>query len=452
MVNLLDFIPQVSPKYSAPPHLKAVADVFTRIASGEPVRVLLSMPPRHSKTETLLHAIGWLLAQRPDMRIAFSAYQARLSEKKSRRALDLAERAGVPTDRDQRSKRDWRTGIDEGGLWATSVNGPITGEGFDLILADDLLKGRAAAESGIIRENTHSWLISDVMTRLEPDGAVIVSGTRWHCDDPIARLAATGEWEVINLPALAEADDPIGRQPGEALWPTRWTQSALHRICETLGGPDSYEWRALYQGDPMPRGSRVFGDTSAYQQPPPLHDCRISIGLDFAYSSKKSADASVAVVLSRQGETYYVLDCCAVREPPAVFMNRVKLLCTKYPNATCFTYTAATEAGSVGFFRSSGIPITHKTATVDKFSRAIATAAAWNRGSILVPERAAWLDSFVSELASFSGLKDRHDDQVDALVAAFDHLHTGGGIDWEWSFGFPGVGPYGGGGPVAGGL
>jgi predicted phage terminase large subunit-like protein len=86
-------------------------------------------------------------------------------------------------------------------------------------------------------------------------------------------------------------------------------------------------------------------------------------------------------------------------------------------------YAAATELGGIEFIREAGIPINGHTAKVDKFSRAIGTAAAWNTGKILLPRKATWLNAFVSEVCGFTGVKDRHDDQVDALAAAFDELH-----------------------------
>jgi predicted phage terminase large subunit-like protein len=81
--------------------------------------------------------------------------------------------------------------------------------------------------------------------------------------------------------------------------------------------------------------------------------------------------------------------------------------------------------GGIEFLREGGIPIVGRVAQVDKFTRAIPVAAAWNTAKILLPERAPWLDAFTSEVCGFTGVSDRHDDQVDALAAAFDQLRTG---------------------------
>ncbi len=412
IVPLLDFIPALTPRFSAPRHLAPLLGLFERIARGEQVRAVVSVPPRHSKTETCLHGIAWLLLQDPSLQVAYASYAGRISEKKSRRTRGLAELAGVPLAADSQSRRDWRTDVNDGGLWATSVDGAITGEGFQLVVLDDLVKGRAQAESATIRDRAHAWLLADVLTRCEPGASMIASGTRWHADDPLGRLIADG-WEHVNLPAIDGH--------GAALWPERWPLRELLKLRDQLGGPEGYEWTALYQGQPRPRGSRVFADLATYDELPPLE--AVSIGLDFAYSTRTSADWSVAVVLGRAGETFYVLDVVRLQVEPRAFRDRVRLLCEARPLATCCAWVAATERGGIEFFRESGIPISERTAVLDKFSRAIPVTAAWNTGKVLVPKRATWLNAFASELASFTGVKDRHDDQVDALAAAFDGLH-----------------------------
>lgn len=415
-IPLLDFIPALSPRFAAPRHLQPIADLFERIARGEPVRAVTNVPPRHGKTELLLHAGAWLLAQNPELQLCYASHGQRIAEKKSRRMRELARKAGVPLSADAQARGDWRTGDEEGGCWATSPGGAITGEGFNVEILDDLTSGRAGAESAATRERTNEWLIADVLTRLEPGGSVILNQTRWHPDDPAGHALSLG-WEHVNLPAL-DADE----QP---LWPERWTADELKRVRETMGGPEGYEWVSLYMGQPRSRGSRVFGDVCTYDEPPDLTGARIVIGVDFAYSTRTSADWSVAVVMARVGGIAYVLDVLRVHDEPREFRDRVKFLIGRYPGATCCAYAAATERGGVEFFRDGGIRIDGRTAQLDKFSRAIPVSAAWNAGKVLVPERAPWLDRFVSEVCGFTGVKDRHDDQVDALAAAFDGSRRG---------------------------
>ena len=113
-IQLADFVPALSPKFMRPDHLKPLTDLFQRIALGERIRAVVSVPPRHSKTETLLHAIAWLLLQDPSLQIAYASYAARIAEKKSRRARELARKAGVALAQDAKSRSDWRTVDSEG--------------------------------------------------------------------------------------------------------------------------------------------------------------------------------------------------------------------------------------------------------------------------------------------------------------------------------------------------
>jgi len=412
-IPLLDFIPALSPKLSAPVHLRPLTSLIQRMADGESVRAGTSVPPRNGKTVAIMHGCSYLLARDPSKRLCYATYSDRLAQKKSRSIRQLARRAGVPLAADAHARSDWRTDVDDGGMWATSPGGSITGEGFDYIFIDDPIKGRAEAESGVKRESVIDWLIADVLTRLEPNGSVLINGTRWHPEDPIGYVIGRG-WEFVNLQAITPA--------GTSLWPERWPLSELHRIRETMGGPEGYEWLSLYCGNPRGRGARVFGDVHTYDALPDLSRARISIGLDFGYSSRTAADASVAVVLAEVDGVFYVLDVVRVREEPRAFRGRVQLLNQTYLGAWVCAYAAATEMGGIEFLREGGIAVDGRIATVDKFTRAIPVAAAWNTGKVLLPHNAPWLNAFVSEICGFSGVKDRHDDQVDALAAAFDAL------------------------------
>jgi predicted phage terminase large subunit-like protein len=163
----------------------------------------------------------------------------------------------------------------------------------------------------------------------------------------------------------------------------------------------------------------VFGDCQFFDELP--EGLRLSIGLDFAYSVKASADFSASVLLGRSTDgRVYVLDVIHVREEPTAFRARVKSLVDRYPHATLNAYISGTESGIVAFFADGGLRVNASPASADKFTRAIACAAAWNTGKVLLPRAAPWVNAFVSEVVGFTGIKDRHDDQVDALAAAFD--------------------------------
>lgn len=425
--DLLEFIPAISAGYASPRHLAPIAALFQR-ALTEQVKAVISLPPRHGKTELLLHAIAWVLARNPAYQVAYLSATAALAKAKSSRARKLAGAAGVALDRSSRNKSDWRTTSGEGGLWACGIGGQINGQGFNLCLVDDPHKGRAEAESGILRDRVHDWLKGDAFPRLEPKGSIFVVHTRWHNDDLAGRLISSGRWENVCLPAI--------NPKGEALWPERWSLEALLELQEELGGVDGYDWVSLYQGQPQPDGAAIFKEPAFYKALPPLAMARISIGVDFAYSSKRSADYSVAVVMAEIGGVCYVLDVLRFQGDIREFRSLIKGLVATYPGSFVTAYAAATEAGAVEFLREGGFPVITRRAITDKLSNALATSAAWNTGKILVPDpesdiKAPWRDKYLAELRGFSGKGDRNDDQVDGTVAAHEALRRMT-VDWDY--------------------
>jgi len=411
--------------------------LFERIASGERVRACVSAPPRHGKTELEMHGAAWLMRQRPEWQFALIGYAATFAEKKSRKTRQLAVKAGVPMAADAASRRDWRTGVEDGGMWATSVGGQVTGEGFHVMLVDDPTKGRIEAESAVKREHVNEWFDDDAYTRLEPNGSCIVTQTRWHTNDLSGHLLESGAWEHVCLPAIAETDEPDGRRIGEPLWPERWSLESLEETRDHLGGETGYGWVSLYQGRPNPRGGAVFhGDVHVAERP--THDVRFAIGFDLAYTAKRRADWSVAVVMAMVGKTAYVIDVVRKQCEVPEFETELVRLAIDYPSASVASYVSAQEAGIVALLaknpvlsRAEALP-----ARAEKFIRAQATAAAWNAGRIMLPSgRVPWAADFVHEVKSFTGADGGRDDQVDAMVAAFDVLEAGASASFESGLG-----------------
>jgi predicted phage terminase large subunit-like protein len=288
----------------------------------------------------------------------------------------------------------------------------LTGHGIDVLICDDPVKSRLEAESSTYRERLVDWWRDVAATRIEPGGSAFVFMTRWHPDDLSGHLIGEG-FDSILLPAI---DDD-----GRPLWPERWPLEALEERRSEVG---EFTWASLFQGAPRPRGGRVFGDVSTYAQLPASF--RAAIGLDLAYSEATSADYSVAVRMARKGDLFYVVDVMRKQEQAP----RFKALCSawngRHPTDPWRWYAAGVERGAASFFREPpAIPLNVMAPLGDKFVRAISYAAAWNAGRVVLPERAPWLDAFVAEHAGFTGRNDKHDDQIDAAVAAFDQLNCG---------------------------
>lgn len=413
IVGPLDFIPRLSPRYTSPEHLAPLGAMFERIARAEEVDGALCVPPGHEKTETVLHALVWLMKVRPTLRVCYASHGQRIAEKKSRRCLQLAERARLPLDRSAMSRADWRLqpidGAEAGGLWATSRSGAVIGERFDLIIEDDIVRDRVDAESARSREQAWDWHTDTMGSRLEPRGSRITIGHRWHDDDLLGRAIRNGA-EAVVLPAINDR--------GEALLPSRFSVDALERIRQRMG---DYGFEGLYMQRPPARGGYVFNDVQTYSTLP--SDLTIAIGVDFAYSIRTHADYSTAVVLGTNGQHWFVLDVLRLRVPAPKFQAELERLRTQYKGASIVSYIGGTERGVVDMMQAQGLRIDAQPARGDKFTRSQPVAAAWNAGKVQVPEdKRAWRDSFITEVCGFTGVGDRHDDQVDALAAAFDAL------------------------------
>jgi predicted phage terminase large subunit-like protein len=412
-IPLLDFIPALTPRWTRPDHLAELTDLFER-ARTEAVEAFATCPPQHGKTEVVKHAVVQRLLDDPTTRIAYGSYTSKRANKISREIRSLYLRAGGKVERGAAAVGDWRTGHETGGLWAAGVDGSWTGEGFNLAVLDDPIKGRKEAESPVEREALWNWKITDLDTRMHPGSSTIAVHTRWHVDDLGGRLIAEG-YEHHRMPAISDA--------GVALWPARYPIKELLKRKKRMG---EYSWEALYMGRPFARGGRVF-DTSqdfirehSYVVRPAK--LRIALGCDFAYSKKTSADWSVFLVLGIDdiADRIYVLDVIRRQVSAPVFSGMMKTEQVKYPGIDARWYYAGAELGIADFVKTLEVNLEAQPAAADKGIRALPVAAAWAAGRIWVPKQAEWLDDFLAELGAFTGVADLNDDQVDSFAAAFD--------------------------------
>jgi len=350
-----------------------------------------------------MHGLVLLMQRNPKARHAYVTYESDRAEKISEKTRELANKAGIHTTG---NRKYWKNSAG-GSLFATGIGSGLTGEPVDgLLLIDDPIKNRLEAESGVYRERNDGWLKSVGVTRCHPSASKMLVQTRWHVDDLAGRLIDRG-WTKIRLPAIDEN--------GKALWPERRPIAFLEKLRKDLG---AYDWASLYQGEPRAKGGAVFGDVHLYD-PKSMNwnGCRPALGVDCAYSVKTHANYSVGLVLVEQGGLYYVREVQRHQVKLEPFKAVLDSLKKTYSVRKSRWYTSTTEDGTAQL-----LGITPELARADKFVRAQPVAAAWNAGKILVPEHAPWADAFVAELASFTGIDDPKDDQVDALAAAYDVL------------------------------
>lgn len=404
---LAAFIAQ-SPGRVPPLHLAPLLELFERIAAGEQVKALVSTPPQHGKSETVLHGLVWLMLQRPGLRHAFATYAQAFTRDQSSIASRAADLHALNLTRSTLDR--WET-PDGGAVAWTSRGGPLTGRPVDgLLLVDDLLKDREEANSLLIRTKAMSWLSSTAFTRMHPGASVILVATRWHLDDPTGQFLKSqpGKWEYIKLPAITS--------DGGALWPAERPLEWLEAQRELLLPED---WSALYMCEPVKAGGSVFKDTTYYDTLPEA-PYREAHGFDAAYTAKTSADATVTISGRLVGEKIYVTNLLHDRLEP---MHYIPLMKANDVNHVTW-FRSGTERGLEELLKREGIRVTAITAHADKLSRAIPAATAWNRGDILLPRSANFTPKIESELTQFTGVGDAHDDIVDAL-AALHHALVG---------------------------
>lgn len=400
-------------------------------AATEPVRALVSLPRQHGKTELFVHGFVWHALRDPTRTHAYITYSQERANEVSGKIVRALRAARVRANGTQKHIQ-----IEGGGaIYCAGIDGALTGRGISgLAAVDDPHKNREEANSATIRDKVHAGYRAVVASGLHETGSVMVVHTRWHTDDLIARLTGEGGYDVINLPAI----DTEGRP----LWPELRSLALLESIRATIG---EYEWGSLFMGAPRPIGSSVFRDVQYYDALPDKY--RVGIGFDLAVTAKTSSDYAAAVVLAESEGTYYVLDVRRVHADVPTFAGQLRALAASYPGARMLWYASAQEIGTAALLRELGLrTVFAELAKHEKLVRAQPVAAAWNgtpathgmKGRaprVFLPRAAPWLSAFVSEVCGFTGAGDRHDDQVDALAAAFDVLERSNVVDLPKAFG-----------------
>lgn len=425
--KLIDFVPAVSPWLAKPNHLRPLAALFWRASKNQKVRALTSTPPQHGKTTSMLHWIVWYLRHYPSQTVAYVTYEANLAHSKSKYARDIAERAGLKFSTSSYGAREWRT-KQGGGVIATGIGGPLTGQRVDLMVIDDPIKNRTEAESPAKQRNMLDWARSTAFTRLSAHGSVIINMARWTPNDLIGRLSKEEDitWDVMNLPAVLDAGTPKER----ALWPEDKPLPVLYEKRRMIG---EYDWSAMYEGRPRPRGGAMFRDPVFYTVPN-LIGARYAIACDPAASTRNYSDHSAIVVMAATGDgsnqKAYVVEAWRGRvEIPQLCdilrQTQRRWGCPIFVEATGGFKAVAQILRSISARRGDTLRVVEIPPVGDKFTRALPAAAAWNSGDILVPDpslKNPWLTPLLDELAIFTGQGDKEDDQVDALVHAFSGI------------------------------
>ena len=258
-------------------HLDLLCSLLESVESNEINKLIITMPPRHGKSMTVTESFpSWFIGRNPERRVIEVSYGAELAQRFGRSNRQKLEEFGleifdIKVSHDNASATNWGIENHSGGMISAGVGGSITGQGADLLIIDDPIKNRQEAESQTYRENIWAEWKDTLSTRLHPGGRVVVIMTRWHEDDLVGRLLSQSDtWGLINLPAVAEDDDILGRSEGQALWLEHGYDEQWARAKKAEVG--SRSWDSLFQGHPRPMEGSLF--KSSMFRRSDLHICK----------------------------------------------------------------------------------------------------------------------------------------------------------------------------------
>jgi predicted phage terminase large subunit-like protein len=422
-----EWLPIVTPNWTWNwKHQLMIYKALQRVTDGKCKRLMIFMPPRHTKTETVtVRYSTYRLEKDPSMNVILGCYNQHLANRFSRKVKRLAE-TRIPLSKDRNAVEEWET-AKGGGFRAVGVGGGITGFGGNLIMIDDPVKNREEAESEVFREKCWDWFNDDLYTRLEPDAAMILTMTRWHEDDLAGRLLADMEdggeqWEVLKLQAVAEENDPMGRKVGEALCPDRYDEEALARI--KLRG--EYGFEALYQQNPTAKSGSFFQvDKLQIVDAAPVQAKRCR-GWDQA-ATPGDGDWSVGVRVAKAPDGIFYIEDVTRGQWDTATRDR-NIVQTAALDGREVSVIGEQEPGSGGkkaaelFVQMlSGVSVKTEAATNAKEVRAGPFSAQVNAGNVKLV-KGEWNRKYIEELRQFP--QGKHDDQVDGSSIAFNELAT----------------------------
>ncbi len=406
-------------------HHAALLDRLQAVERGEVPRLMVLMPPGSAKsTYASMLFPAWYLARHPEHAVIAASHTAELAERFGRRVRNLiaeySPTLGVALSADNKAAGRWET-TEQGEYYAAGILGPITGRRADLAIIDDPVKSRQEADSSIVSERIWEWWKADLSTRLKPGARVVLIMTRWHEDDLGGRLerdAASGgpPWEVLRLPMEAEAGDPLGRVPGEPLWPEWFTQSMRDDARR-----DTRTWSALYQQRPAPDTGDYF--RREWLRPvaklPPRDSLRIYGASDYAVTSD-GGDYTVHVIIGMDTESrLWLLDVWRGQTASDVWIDAFCDLVLQWRPIGWAEEQGQIRAGIGPFLdrrsreRRAYVARTQFPTRGDKSVRAQSIRGRMALDGLYYAKGAVWRADLEAEMMAFPA--GRHDDQVDAL-------------------------------------
>jgi predicted phage terminase large subunit-like protein len=427
-------------KYKDAKHHRAIARVIEEVVAGEIPFLILTMPPRHGKSEQVSRRLpAWFIGKFPAMNGVVATYNDDFAMDFGKDVRSIVQSSQFkqvfPSVRLQRggAASDFlKTTV--GGQWAfVGRGGSLTGRGAHLLIIDDLIKDDKEAQSQAIRDQAWSWFTKVAMSRRMGKKLVIMTFTRWHSDDPIGRLTdpenqhynakLAKKIKIINLPAIAEEDDPLGRKPGEPLWPDGPDRFDLDFL-EEQQSLDPLGFAALYQQRPSLLDGDLFKrENIRYYTPSELPDeLRFYCSSDHAVGIKQRNDPScfLKVGIDRQNNIY-LIECDWRKMKSDVAVEAMLAMAGGNMKPLLWWAEKGHISKSIGPFlrkrmleTGTYINIREVTPAQDKAQRAQSIAGRVAMGKVFFPKGAIWTEKAINQMLGFPN--GTHDDFVDALA------------------------------------
>jgi predicted phage terminase large subunit-like protein len=442
--KFLAFVKEVWPTFISGKHHAKMAAAFERVAEGKCKRLIINMPPRHTKSEFASYLLpAWFLGKFPHKKVIQTSHTAELAVGFGRKVRNLVDQEvyakifpGVGLQADSKAAGRWATNK-QGDYFAIGVGGAVTGKGADLLIIDDPHSEQEAALAETnpeIYDKTYEWYTSGPRQRLQPGGAIVIVMTRWSKKDLTGQVikaeAQRGgeEWEVIDFPAILPSGNP--------LWPEFWSLIELQALQKEL--PNS-KWMAQYMQQPTSETSAIV-KRDWWQEwdrdDPPFCDFTL-MSWDTAFEKSNRADYSACTTWgvfyqenpdTGKTDTNIILlnafrDRMEFPELKRVAIEHYK----EWQPDSVIIEKRASGAPLIYELRAMGIPVQEFTPVKgnDKISRLNAVSDLFASGRVWAPNT-HWAEEVIDEVASFPS--GEHDDYVDSVSLALMRFRKGGYI------------------------
>ena len=431
--DFMSFVKEVWPEFIEGRHHKEIADKFNKIASGKIKRLIINMPPRHTKSEFASFLLpAWMVGRKPDLKIIQTTHTTELAIRFGRKAkvlIDSPEYQRVfetRLDPDSQAAGKWET-EQKGEYYAAGVGSAITGRGADLLIIDDPHSEQDAMNPEAL-ERAYEWYTSGPRQRLQPGGAIVLVMTRWNQKDLTGKLLnaqsklKADQWDVVEFPAILPSNKPI--------WPEYWKLKELEGVKASLS---IGKWNAQWMQNPTAEEGSILKREwwQLWDKPsiPPLQ--HIIQSYDTAFSKKETADYSAITTWGvfypseDSAANLILLDAMKERlEFPE--LRKVALEQYQYWNPDTVIIEGKASGMPLTYeLRKIGIPVINFTPSKgqDKHSRVNAVSPMFESGMIWAPDE-EYADEVIEECASFP--YGDNDDLVDSTTQAIMRFRQAG--------------------------